>query len=61
MWADDHVRTEEQLKAFEKKAVEHAKSVGKEQALKDFSNTDKSSEFQDGELYIFAYDFQRAL
>ena len=37
------------------KAMAHIEAVGLEQALRDFQSADNA--FQDGELYVFVYDF----
>jgi polar amino acid transport system substrate-binding protein len=42
--------------AFVEKAFEFAKTGGKEAALAEFNN--RSGQFVDGELYIFAYDLE---
>ena len=47
--------TREEVVAFANKAVEFAKTNGKEKALAEF--TDQNGEFKSGELYIYAYDF----
>jgi signal transduction histidine kinase len=44
----------EQLVAFVEKAYEYAHVHGKEAALREFNN--RTGQFVDGELYIFAYD-----
>ena len=49
------VLTREDLLAFVEKAVAYAGEVGKEEALAAFNAP--SGEFNHGELYIFAYDF----
>ena len=49
------VLTREDLLAFVEKAVVYAGEVGKEEALAAFNAP--SGEFNHGELYIFAYDF----
>lgn len=48
--------TPEQVKIFVDKAVAHVKQVGPAQAYKDFNTA--GSKFFDGELFIFAYDFE---
>jgi signal transduction histidine kinase len=48
--------TEESCQALVKKAVEHYKTVGREQALKDFGAPSKM--FVDGENYLSIYDMQ---
>jgi signal transduction histidine kinase len=47
--------TREEVVVFVEKAVNYAKTNGKEKALKEFMNT--NGEFKKGELYIYAYDF----
>ena len=47
--------TKEDLVAFVKKAVEYAQQNGKEKALAEYMNPE--GDFFQGELYIFAYDF----
>ncbi|MEZ5583705.1 MAG: hypothetical protein R3F37_13975 [Candidatus Competibacteraceae bacterium] len=37
------------------KAIAHIEAAGLEQALRDFQTADNA--FQDGELYVFVYDF----
>lgn len=46
----------ERAKSLVDKAIAHVKSVGTEQAYRDFNTP--GSPFFDGELYIFAYDMQ---
>jgi polar amino acid transport system substrate-binding protein len=46
---------ETELVSFVESAVAYAKENGKDMALKEFSN--KTGSFINGELYIFAYDF----
>lgn len=48
--------TPEQVKAFVNKAAAHVKEVGAAQAYKDFNTA--GSKFFDGEMFVFAYDFQ---
>lgn len=47
--------TRAQVRSFVKKAVAYAKTNGKEAALQAF--TQPGGEFHDGQLYIYAYDF----
>ncbi len=47
--------TKEEMVQFVKEAAAFAKKVGKDAALKEFSNP--TGKFQKGELYIYAYDF----
>jgi cytochrome c len=51
--------TKDSCQALVKKAVEHVKKVGKEQALKDFSAP--STMFVDGEDYLSIYDMKAAV
>ena len=44
------------IEKFVKQAKEHALNVGKDQALKDFMDSD-NKQFRDGSLYIFAQDY----
>lgn len=53
--ASEQHPTKQEVQAFVEKAVNYAKTVGKEQALKEYMNP--QGEFFKGELYIFAYDF----
>ena len=46
----------EQMVAFVEKAFEYAHDHGKEAALREFNN--RTGQFVEGELYLFAYDFQ---
>lgn len=47
--------TKDEVVEFVSSAVAYANEVGKEDALKEFSN--RNGKFVKGELYIFAYDF----
>ena len=53
--AADDEPTREQVRAFVQKAVEFARTNGKDAALAAFTAPD--SEFHDGQLYVFAYTF----
>jgi cytochrome c len=46
-------KTADEAKAFAERGVAHIKTVGAEQAFKDFSRPDGG--FVDGELYMFCY------
>lgn len=47
--------TREELVAFVRRAVSYAKTEGREKALSEFDK--KNGSFFEGELYIYAYDF----
>lgn len=53
--AEDLGARYENLKSFVQKAAAHAKENGKGSAVMDFN--DKQGSFVDGELYIFAYEY----
>ena len=50
-----HNATREEMVAFVQRAVAYAKSEGKEKALAEFDR--KNGSFFDGQLYIYAYDW----
>lgn len=52
--ANNSTASPEELVAFVEKAFEYAHVNGQEAALREFNN--QTSQFVDGELYIFAYD-----
>lgn len=49
--------TKEQMVKFVEEAAAYAKEVGREAALKEFSNPKGKFVRANGELYIYAYDF----
>lgn len=50
--------TKEQMVKFVEEAVAYVKEVGREAALKEFSNPKGKFVREKGELYIYAYDFK---
>ena len=50
--------TKEQLVKFVNEAAAYVKEVGREAALKEFSNRKGKFVRENGELYIYAYDFK---
>jgi len=50
--------SDEKLVSFVQKAVDYSNKLGKEKALEAFNKLEKNGPFQDGELYIFAYNYQ---
>lgn len=50
--------SDQKLVQFVHKSVLYSNKYGKEKALSTFSRLDKESPFQDGELYIYAYNYQ---
>jgi signal transduction histidine kinase len=49
-----NARTADEAMAFAKRAADHVKDVGKDQAFADFSRPDGG--YVDGELYVFCQD-----
>lgn len=59
--ADEKAATDKMVQ-FVKKCVEFAKKNGKEKTLAEINKAqDKKGEFIDGELYIYAYDFNHTV
>ncbi len=54
--AADGAATKADVEAFVREAVAYAKAEGKDKALAEFMNPD--GRFFQGELYIFAYDYE---
>jgi len=50
--------TKEQMVKFVEEAAAYVKEVGREAALKEFSNPKGKFVRENGELYIYAYDFK---